>query len=33
MEITLAKQGVFILPAKITLDQAKEKAGEQKLNV
>jgi hypothetical protein len=33
MEITLAEQGVFVLPAKVTLDQAKEKAWEQKLNV
>ncbi len=33
MEIALAEQGIFLLPAKITLDQAKEKAWEQKLNV
>jgi hypothetical protein len=33
MEITLAKQGVFLLPAQLTPDQARQKAGEQKLNV
>ncbi len=33
MEITLAEQGVFLLPAKVTQDQAREKAWEQKLNV
>jgi hypothetical protein len=33
MEITLAEQGLFVLPAKVTQDQAKEKAWEQKLNV
>ena len=33
MEITLAEQGLFLLPAKVTPDQAKEKAWEQKLNV
>ncbi|MGC1520834.1 MAG: hypothetical protein WA803_04775, partial [Steroidobacteraceae bacterium] len=33
MEITLAKQGVFLLPAKLTAEQAQETAGEQKINV
>lgn len=33
MEILLAEQGVFVLPAKVTPDRAKEKAWEQKLNV
>ena len=33
MEIALAEQGLFVLPAKVTQDQAKEKAWEQKLNV
>lgn len=33
MEITVAEQGLFLLPAKVTQDQAKEKAWEQKLNV
>jgi hypothetical protein len=33
MEITLAEQSVFLLPAKLTQDQAREKAAEQKLNV
>ncbi len=33
MEITLAEQGLFLLPAKVTQDQAREKAWEQKLNV
>jgi hypothetical protein len=33
MEIALAEQGVFVLPAKVTQDQAREKAWEQKLNV
>ncbi|MDR7417655.1 MAG: hypothetical protein QN178_01950 [Armatimonadota bacterium] len=33
MEIAVAEQGVFILPAKLTPEQAKEKAWEQKLNV
>ena len=31
MEIALAEQGLFVLPAKVTQDQAKEKAWEQKL--
>jgi len=31
--IALAEQGLFVLPAKVTQDQAKEKAWEQKLNV
>ena len=33
VEITLAEQGIFLLPAKVTQDQAKEKAWEQKHNV
>jgi len=33
MEIALAAQGVFLLPAKVTQDQARERALEQKLNV
>lgn len=33
MEILLAEQGIFVLPAKVTPDRAKEKAWEQKLNV
>lgn len=33
MEIVLAEQGIFVLPAKVTQDQAREKAWEQKLNV
>ncbi len=33
MEITVAEQGLFLLPAKVTQDQAREKAWEQKLNV
>ena len=33
MEITVAEQGLFLLPAQVTPDQAKEKAWEQKLNV
>ncbi len=33
MEITVAEQGLFLLPANVTQDQAKEKAWEQKLNV
>jgi len=33
MEITVAEQGLFLLPAQVTHDQAKEKAWEQKLNV
>ena len=33
MEIAVAEQGLFLLPAKVALDQAKEKAWEQKLNV
>jgi len=33
MEIALAEQGVFVLPVKVTQDQAREKAWEQKLNV
>ena len=33
MEITFAEQGVFVLPAKVTQDQAREKAWEQTLNV
>ncbi len=32
MEITVAEQGLFLLPAKVTPEQAKEKAWEQKLN-
>jgi len=30
MEITVAEQGLFLLPAQVTPDQAKEKAWEQK---
>ena len=33
MEIALAEQALFVLPAKVTQDQAREKAWEQKLNV
>jgi hypothetical protein len=33
VEITLAEQGLFVLPAKVTPDKAREKAWEQKLNV
>jgi hypothetical protein len=33
MEIALAEQGLFVLPAKVTQDQAREKAWDQKLNV
>lgn len=33
MEIALAEQGLFVLPAKVTHDQAREKAWDQKLNV
>src|SRR3990170_2382986 len=33
MEIAVAEQGLFLLPVKVALDQAKEKAWEQKLNV
>jgi hypothetical protein len=33
MEITLAEQGVFLLPAKLTPEQAEQKAGEHKINV
>ena len=33
MEIALAEQGFYVLPAKVTQDQAREKAWEQKLNV
>ncbi len=33
MEIALAEQGLFVLPAKVTPEQAREKAWEQKLNV
>ena len=32
MEIVLAEQGVFVLPAKVTQDQARERAWEQKLH-
>jgi hypothetical protein len=32
MEIVLAEQGVFVLPVKVTQDQARERAWEQKLN-
>jgi hypothetical protein len=33
MEITIAEQGLFLLPVKVTQEQAKEKAWEQKSNV
>src|SRR3972149_2893616 len=33
MEIVVAEQGLFLLPVKVTADQAREKAWEQKLNV
>ena len=33
MEIAIAEQGLFLLPVKVTSEQAKEKAWEQKLNV
>jgi len=33
MEIAVAEQGLFLFPVKVTPDQAKEKAWEQKLNV
>ena len=33
MEIAVAEQGLFLLPVKVTADQAREKAWEQKLNV
>jgi len=33
VEIALAEQGVFLLPAKVTQDQARERVLEQKLNV
>jgi len=33
MEITLAEQGIFLLPARVTLEQARERALEQKFNV
>lgn len=33
MEITVAEQGLFLLTARVSPDQAKEKAWEQKLNV
>lgn len=33
MEIAVAEQGLFLLPANVTQDQAKERAWEQKLNV
>jgi len=33
LEILLAEQSIFVLPAKVTPDRAKEKAWEQKLNV
>ncbi len=33
MEIAVAEQGLFLLPARVTAEQAKEKAWEQKLNV
>ena len=33
MEIAVAEQGLFLLPAKVSSDQAKEKAWEQKLSV
>ena len=33
MEITVAEQGLFLSPIKVTQDQAKEKAWEQKLSV
>lgn len=33
MEIIVAEQGLFLLPVRVTQDQAREKAWEQKLNV
>ena len=33
MEIAVAEQGLFLSPIKVTQDQAKEKAWEQKLSV
>src|SRR3990170_3180554 len=33
MEIAVAEQGLFLFPVRVTPDQAKEKAWEQKLNV
>lgn len=33
MEIAVAEQGLFLLPVKVTHDQAREKAWEQKLNI
>lgn len=33
MEVTLAEQGIFLLPVRLTQEQAREKALEQKFNV
>jgi hypothetical protein len=33
MGIAVAEQGLYLLPARVTQDQAREKAWEQKLNI